>query len=92
MLNDGKIKAAKPSAKAYRLGDSAQLYLQVTPSGGKHWRMNYTFGRNASGKPVQKTLSFGSYPAVTLSDARAKRDGPRASRRSHRQWQSAGSR
>lgn len=74
MLNDGKIKAAKPRDKSYRLGDSGQLYLQVTPSGGKHWRMNYTFGRNASGKPVQKTLSFGSYPMVTLLEARAKRD------------------
>ncbi|WP_237245761.1 tyrosine-type recombinase/integrase [Sphingopyxis witflariensis] len=74
MLNDGKIKAAKPRKAAYRLGDSGQLYLQVTPSGGKHWRMNYTFGRNLAGKPIQKTLSFGSYPAVTLLNARAKRD------------------
>lgn len=74
MLNDARIKAAKPREKAYRLGDSGQLYLQVTPAGGRHWRMNYTFGRNDKGKPVQKTLSFGSYPAVTLSDARARRD------------------
>src|SRR3546814_20316588 len=36
--------------------------------------MNYTFGRNSAGKLVQKTLSFGSYPAVSLLDARAKRD------------------
>lgn len=74
MLNDAKIKAAKPREAAYRLGDSGQLYLQVTPSGGKHWRMNYTFGRNSADKPVQKTLSFGSYPAVSLLGARAKRD------------------
>lgn len=74
VLNDAKIKAAKPREKPYRLGDSGQLYLQVTPSGGKHWRMNYTFGKNAAGKPVQKTLSFGSYPITTLLEARAKRD------------------
>ena len=74
VLNDAKIKAAKPREAAYRLGDSGQLYLQVTPSGGKHWRMNYTFGRNSADKPVQKTLSFGSYPAVSLLGARAKRD------------------
>jgi integrase len=74
LLRDAAIKAAKPRESAYRLGDSGQLYLQVTPSGGKHWRMNYTFGRNAAGKPVQKTLSFGSYPVVTLLEARAKRD------------------
>lgn len=74
VLNDGKIKAAKARESAYRLGDSGQLYLQVTPSGGKHWRMNYIFGRNSAGRPIQKTLSFGSYPSVNLSEARAKRD------------------
>ena len=74
LLNDARIKNAKPKDRPYRLGDSGQLYLQVTPSGGRHWRMNYTFGRNERGKPVQKTLSFGSYPAVTLTEARAKRD------------------
>jgi integrase len=74
MLNDARIKAAKPKLKPYRLSDAGQLYLQVTPSGGRHWRMNYAFGKNASGKPAQKTLSFGSYPIVTLLQARARRD------------------
>lgn len=78
MLNDAKIKAAKPREKSYRLGDSGQLYLQVTPSGGRHWRFNYAFGKNAQGKPAQKTLSFGSYPAVTLLEARARRDEAKA--------------
>ena len=74
MLNDAKVKAAKPREKAYRLGDAGQLYLQVTPTGGKHWRLNYTFGRNAQGRPAQKTLAFGSYPAITLVEARRRRD------------------
>ena len=74
MLTDAKIKAVKAGAKDYRLGDSGQLYLQVTKAGGRLWRMNYTYGRNAQGKPKQKTLSFGAYPTVTLSQARAKRD------------------
>ena len=78
MLNDAKVKAARPQDKAYRLGDSGQLYLQVSPTGGKHWRMNYTYGRNPAGKPVQKTLAFGSYPAVTLLDARKRRDDAKA--------------
>ncbi|WP_347269932.1 tyrosine-type recombinase/integrase [Rhizorhabdus histidinilytica] len=80
MLNDAKVKAAKPKDKAYRLGDSGQLYLQVEPSGGRHWRMNYTFGRSKKDptKPAQKTLSFGSYPAVTLNDARKARDKAKA--------------
>lgn len=74
MLTDAKIKAAKPREKPYRLSDSGQLYLQVSPAGGRHWRMNYTYGRNPVGKPAQKTLAFGSYPAVTLLDARKRRD------------------
>lgn len=80
MLNDAKVKAAKGKAAPYRLGDSGQLYLQVTPSGGRHWRMNYTYGRSAKDptKPAQKTLSFGSYPAVTLTDARKRRDDAKA--------------
>ena len=76
MLTDAKIKAAKPRDKAYRITDTGQLYLQVSPAGGRHWRMNYTYGRSAKNpsKPAQKTLAFGSYPAVTLLDARKRRD------------------
>ena len=77
-LNDAKVKAAKPAETAYKLADSGQLYLYVTPAGGKLWRMNYTFGRNAAGRPVQKTLSIGAYPIVTLVQARAKRDEAKA--------------
>jgi len=74
MLTDAKIRAAKPRERPYRLGDSGQLYLHVTPAGGKLWRMNYSFGRNAKGKPLQKTLSFGAWPAVSLTEARTRRD------------------
>ncbi|GGE74934.1 tyrosine-type recombinase/integrase [Sphingomonas prati] len=74
MLNDAKIKAAKPREKPYKLTDSNQLYLHVTPTGGRHWRMNYTYGVGASGKPAQKTLTFGPYPALTLVEARKRRD------------------
>ncbi|WBO22287.1 tyrosine-type recombinase/integrase [Sphingomonas abietis] len=78
MLNDAKIKAAKKTGKPYKLGDGEQLYLQVTAEGARHWRMNYTYGKNPKGKPAQKTLSFGSYPSITLLMARAKRDEAKA--------------
>jgi len=78
VLTDAKIKAAKPRDTAYKLADSGQLFLHVTPAGGKHWRMNYAFGKNAAGRPAQKTLSFGPYPALTLVDARTKRDEAKA--------------
>ncbi|UAK25839.1 tyrosine-type recombinase/integrase [Sphingomonas nostoxanthinifaciens] len=74
VLTDAKIKAARPREAAYKLGDSGQLFLHVTPAGGKHWRMNYTYGRNEAGRPAQKTLKLGPYPALTLLDARKRRD------------------
>lgn len=52
----------------YSDGDGGGLYLHVSTTGGKLWRMGYRF----EGK--QKTLSFGRYPAVSLRDARQKRE------------------
>jgi integrase len=78
VLTDAKIKAAKKKAADYKLSDSGQLYLHVSKAGGKSWRMNYTFGLNARGKPAQKTLTFGPYPALTLVDARERRDEAKA--------------
>ena len=68
MLNDAKLRGAKPREKAYKLTDSHRLYLEVKSSGGKLWRWNYTY----DGK--QKSMNFGIYPMVSLLDARAKRD------------------
>lgn len=68
MLTDAAVRNAKPKDKPYKLADSGGLYLQVTPSGSKLWRMKYRF----VGK--EKLLSFGQYPAVTLADARKLRD------------------
>lgn len=47
------------------------LYLHITQS-GKYWRMAYRYGAK------QKTLAFGVYPAVTLAQARKRRDEARA--------------
>lgn len=80
MLTDAKIKALKGKTASYRVSDAGSLYVQVSPSGGRHWRMNYTYGRSTKDptKPAQKTLSFGSYPAVTLVEARKRRDEAKA--------------
>lgn len=77
-LTDTKIKAARPKDRPYKLGDGGQLYLYVAPSGGRSWRMNYQWGKNAQGKPVQKTLTIGLYPAISLRDAREARDEAKA--------------
>lgn len=71
MLTDTAIKKAKPNDKPYKMADEQGLYLMVTPSGGKLFRMKYKIG----GK--EKLLSFGAYPAVPLVRAREKRDDAR---------------
>ena len=71
MLNDARLRADQPREKAYKLTDAHQLYLFVTPKGGKLWRMDYAF----DGK--RKCLSIGPYPLVSLVEARAKRDDAR---------------
>jgi hypothetical protein len=43
LLNDLKCKNAAPREKSYKLADGAGLYLEVTPSGGKHWKFKYRF-------------------------------------------------
>jgi integrase len=63
-LTDLAIRNAKSSAKPQKLSDGGNLYLLVTPAGGKLWRLNYRF------MSKQKTLSLGVYPDVTLSMAR----------------------
>ena len=71
MLTDTAIRKAKPAEKPYKMPDGGGLYLQVTPSGGRLWRMNYRF----AGK--YKTLALGVYPDVPLARAREKRDEAR---------------
>jgi integrase len=71
-LTDTQVKNAKPKDKPYKLFDGGGLYLEVTTSGGKLWRMKY---RKVDGK--ENRLAFGAYPEVTLSDARAKRTDAR---------------
>lgn len=58
--------------RVLKLSDGGGLYLHVSANGSKHWRLAYRF----EGK--QKLLSFGPYPAVSLAEARAKREEAKA--------------
>lgn len=71
MLNDLQVRSAKSKEKDYKLGDSSGLYLFVTKSGGKLWRLKF----RVDGK--EKTLSFGKYPEISLAQARELRDQAR---------------
>ena len=72
-LTDVACKNAKcpPEKVRVRFTDSGGLYLEVVPTGGKHWRWKYRI----EGK--EKRLALGSYPAVTLGEARAEREKAR---------------
>ena len=67
-LTEATIDSAKPRAKPYKLFDAGGLHILVSVHGGKAWRLKYRFG----GK--EKQLSLGRYPAVTIAEARDRRD------------------
>ncbi|MGF6711183.1 integrase [Luteibacter sp. W1I16] len=70
-LTNVAISKAKSTGKTQRLFDGGGLYLEISPAGGKWWRLKYRFG----GK--EKRLSLGTYPNTGLADAREKRDTAR---------------
>jgi integrase len=70
-LTDTIVRKAKSGSKTTRLFDQRGLYVEISPSGGKWWRIKYRFG----GK--EKRLSLGVYPDVGLKDARDRCDEAR---------------
>lgn len=63
-LSDAAVRNAKPCERRYKLFDEAGLFLIITPEGGKWWRVRYRW----QGK--EQTLSLGTYPKITLRQAR----------------------
>jgi len=70
-LSETKVRNTKPQDKEYKLFDGQGLFLLVTSSGGRLWRLKYRF----DGK--EKMLSIGTYPEISLADARTRRDEAR---------------
>ncbi len=70
-LTDFQVSKAKPRDRDYKLTDGGGLYLLVTMTGGKLWRLKYRF----AGK--EKLLAIGPYPEISLSDARMRREEAR---------------
>lgn len=67
-LNDTKIRAFQAKTKPYKVGDDKGLYLEISPSDGKLWRLKYRVAG------IEKKLALGRYPTVTLKRARMMRD------------------
>ncbi len=71
MLTDADIRTAKASPKTKLLKDEHGLHLEITPKGGKYWRLRYwVAGR-------ERRMSLGVYPEVSLKQARLRRDEAR---------------
>ncbi|MEG3091616.1 tyrosine-type recombinase/integrase [Sphingomonas sp. PB1R3] len=72
MLTVVQIRALKPAERPYKVADSDGLYLLVQPSGALLWRFRY----RCCG--IERKLSLGSFPDVSLVQARRKRDEAKA--------------
>lgn len=58
------VKQAKPTKKTRKIFDGQGLFLEIKPNGSKLWRHKFYF----EGK--EKLLSLGTYPEITLAEAR----------------------
>ena len=67
MLTDLAVRKATPREKPYKLSDGGGLYLFVTATGHRYWRMDYRFADKRA------TAALGVYPTISLAEARAKR-------------------
>lgn len=69
-LTNTEVKQAKPKDKVYTLSDGRGLQLRIKPNGSKLWLFDYY-------RPYTKkrtSLSFGSFPELSLAEARTKRE------------------
>lgn len=69
-LTDTQIKKLEPKDKEYKLADGYGLFIRVRPTARMDWRFIYT-------APITKkrqSISFGTYPTITLSRARGLRE------------------
>jgi len=75
-FTESQLKARKPGARVEKMFDGGGLFLEVSPTGRKTFRLNYRFeGR-------MRTKSLGLYPEVKLADARIAREQVKALLRS----------
>lgn len=70
-LSDSKIRQLKPAEKHCKVSDEKGMFLLVKTTGAKLWQMKYRF----EGK--ENIFSIGSYPEVSLKEARERRDSAR---------------
>ena len=67
-LSDTVCRNAKAKEKPYKLFDSGGLYLEVSPTGQRYWRLKYRIFNK------EKRIALGIYPATSLVEAREERE------------------
>ncbi|MDR3639994.1 MAG: tyrosine-type recombinase/integrase [Humidesulfovibrio sp.] len=67
-LTDPAIRNASPREKQFTMFDAEGLFLLVLPNGSKLWRWKF----RVDGR--EKRISLGTYPKVSLKEAREARD------------------
>lgn len=72
-LTDTLIRNRKPDTKPVKLADAGGLYLLIGPNGSRWWRWDYSRPHTKK----RNTLSLGTYPQISLKEARDKRDEAR---------------
>lgn len=71
MLTDLNLRQIQRRDRLYRVADTEGLAIEVPPAGKLRWRYRYRFGGAA------RMLSLGTYPKVSLAEARRLRDSAR---------------
>ena len=72
-LTELQVKQAKPKEKDYKLSDGKGMFLLVTKTGNRYWRLKYRHPHTRK----ERLLALGVYPETTLKKARQKRDDAR---------------
>lgn len=68
MLTNATVKAARPDARPYKMADGQGLFLHVAPTGTKSFRLKFRIAGR------EQLLTFGTWPEVSLAEARERRD------------------
>jgi integrase len=72
LLTDTAIRKAMAQDRPYKLADGAGMYVLIRPDGARYWRLKYRFAGR------ERVLAFGTYPGVSIKEARLRRDAAKA--------------
>ena len=72
LLTNSKVKNLKPKDKPYKTGDGGGLYVYTTKTGTKSFRYDFKINNKWG------TVTFGTYPEISLAEARLEHEKARS--------------